>query len=369
MGYRRLFIMRKDLNMSAGKLAAQVGHCAEAYWTRQLRGKEVLRDNTHYEIEHLSFDKELYDGYWQNASKSLKSIRRLCAPSAGGGDSDVMLDMLVRCGAKGKTDFVFFNTGLEYQATLEHLDYLEDKYGIRIVKAYPVKPIPVSNREYGVPFMSKFAAEMIYRLQRHNFQWEDRPFDELYAKYPKCKTALEWWCNVTYGNTTQYAIKRNPYLKEFMVQNHPTFKISSKCCTYAKKNVAAQFAKGKGYDLSCIGIRQSEGGVRSAALHSCFSDGAGGMDYFRPIFWLRDTDKEEYCRHYDVTHSRCYTEYGLVRTGCFGCPFGKRFEEELASIEQYEPKLLKAANAIFKDSYEYTRAYLKFRGEMKQSGK
>lgn len=32
MGYRRLFIMRKDLNMSPGKLAAQVGHCAEAYW-------------------------------------------------------------------------------------------------------------------------------------------------------------------------------------------------------------------------------------------------------------------------------------------------------------------------------------------------
>ena len=26
MGYRRLFIMRKDLNMSAGKLAAQVAH-------------------------------------------------------------------------------------------------------------------------------------------------------------------------------------------------------------------------------------------------------------------------------------------------------------------------------------------------------
>lgn len=29
MGYRRLFIMRKDLKMSPGKLAAQVGHCAE----------------------------------------------------------------------------------------------------------------------------------------------------------------------------------------------------------------------------------------------------------------------------------------------------------------------------------------------------
>lgn len=37
MGYRRLFIMRKDLGMSPGKLAAQVGHCAEAYWTRIIR--------------------------------------------------------------------------------------------------------------------------------------------------------------------------------------------------------------------------------------------------------------------------------------------------------------------------------------------
>lgn len=37
MGYRRLFIMRKDLNMSPGKLAAQVGHCAEAFWTWKLR--------------------------------------------------------------------------------------------------------------------------------------------------------------------------------------------------------------------------------------------------------------------------------------------------------------------------------------------
>ena len=57
----------------------------------------------------------------------------ICSVS-GGGDSDVMLDMLLRCGAKEKTAFVFFNTGLEYQATLEHLRALEDKYGITIEK-------------------------------------------------------------------------------------------------------------------------------------------------------------------------------------------------------------------------------------------
>lgn len=34
---KRLFIMRQDLHMSTGKLAAQVGHCAEAYWTNMFR--------------------------------------------------------------------------------------------------------------------------------------------------------------------------------------------------------------------------------------------------------------------------------------------------------------------------------------------
>jgi len=43
MSYRRLFIMRKDLAMSPGKLAAQVGHCAEMYWLRLLR-RQAVRD-------------------------------------------------------------------------------------------------------------------------------------------------------------------------------------------------------------------------------------------------------------------------------------------------------------------------------------
>lgn len=284
---------------------------------------------------------------------------------SGGSDSDVMVDMLLRCGAGDKTDFVFFNTGLEYAATFEHLNMVEHKYGISIHREHAVKPIPRCVKEYGVPFWSKFASCMIYRLQSHNFQWEDEPFEVLIQRYPRCKTALEWWCNVAIGNTTQYIINRAPYLKEFMLINPPAFKISDKCCTYAKKEVSKRFIKGGEYDLACVGIRRSEGGIRSAVYKNCFSEGTD-IDHFRPVFWLRDNDKEEYCKHYGVSHSKCYTQYGLVRTGCFGCPFGKRFEEELTVIELYEPKLLKAANNIFGESYEYTRKYLAFREEMKQ---
>lgn len=71
--------------------------------------------------------------------------------------------------------------------------------------------------------------------------------------------------------------------------------------------------------------------------------------------------------YYNVTHSKCYIEYGLKRTGCAGCPFGRDFEYELEVIKKYEPKLYKAVNNIFGKSYEYTRKYKQFCKEMKNS--
>lgn len=61
---RRLFIMRKDLLMSTGKLLAQVMHCAEAYWTRQLSHGEVHADDEEgvYEIS-VRIQKHIIDEY------------------------------------------------------------------------------------------------------------------------------------------------------------------------------------------------------------------------------------------------------------------------------------------------------------------
>ena len=70
-----------------------------------------------------------------------------------------------------------------------------------------------------------------------------------------------------------------------------------------------------------------------------------------------------------MTHSRCYTEYGLRRTGCVGCPFSKHITEELAIIEEHEPNLYKAAVHIFGKSYEYTAKYRAFVKEMKAKEK
>lgn len=290
---------------------------------------------------------------------------RLFAPSVGG-DSDVMLDMLLRCGARGKTDFVFFNTGLEYQATLEHLEQLEKKYNIKISREKPVKSIPTSCLEYGVPFWSKEFSSHLYYMQMHNFQYEDGDFDTLTARYPRMSGPIKWWCNVKAEISRFFVIDRAPYMKQFIMEYHPDFKISNKCCTYAKKKTFSHFMKGKDYDLSCVGLRKAEGGVREAVIKSCYSD-EHDVHMFRPIFWFRDSDKEEYCNFYGVTHSRCYTEYGLKRTGCVGCPYNKNILNELEIIQKYEPKLYKAAIAVFGKSYNYTQAYMEYRKKKKEA--
>ena len=65
MGYRRLFIMRKDLHLSSGKLSAMVGHCAEAYWTRLIRNNIVgqVIETNNYRTDCIDIDKDIYEQY------------------------------------------------------------------------------------------------------------------------------------------------------------------------------------------------------------------------------------------------------------------------------------------------------------------
>lgn len=304
---------------------------------------------------------------------------------SGGSDSDDMLDICYKCDIDKKIDYVWFNTGLEYEATKEHLKYLEQKYNIVIREIKAIKPIPVSCKEYGQPFLSKQVSEFIGRLQKYGFKWEDKSFDELLVKYcvevteseavtnekikkgiakykdrywKGCFSALEWWCNTK--KSKRMSIAQNKWLKEFLIAYPLVFKISNKCCKGAKKDVSHKVLKEGVYDLNIVGIRKAEGGARATAYKNCFDNNDGSCDNYRPLFFYKNDTKTVYEDHYDICHSRCYTEYGLKRTGCAGCPFGRDFEFELEAIQKYEPKLFAAVNYIFGKSYEYTRKYREF---------
>ena len=66
--YKQIIIARKDLNMSAGKLAAQVSHASMAFLTNEIRNDWSMNTTyfkgdeykTYYSVE-LTFDKDLFE--------------------------------------------------------------------------------------------------------------------------------------------------------------------------------------------------------------------------------------------------------------------------------------------------------------------
>lgn len=295
---------------------------------------------------------------------TVPNYKKVLAAVSGGSDSDIVIDLLRQLYNPNDIEWVWYDTGIEYQATKDHLEFLEKKYSIQIKRIKAIKPIPVSCKEYGQPFIGKYVSEMIYRLQKHHFKFEDKPFNVLLKEYPQCKVALLWWCNQN-GEGSSFNIERNKMLKEFLIQHPPTFKISNMCCQYAKKKVSDRYKSLNHIDLNIIGVRKSEGGIRSVAYKSCFSNGKESAE-FRPIFWYKDHDKKIYNTHYDIVNSICYSGYGMSRTGCAGCPFAKDYEKELRIIQEHEPKLYKAVLNVFGDSYDYTKRYNEFIKENSQ---
>lgn len=303
--------------------------------------------------------------------------KKVVVSISGGSDSDIVLDIIEKCrNDENEIVYVWFDTGVEYRATKEHLKYLEERYSISIERVRAQKTIPTCCREYGQPFLSKFVSKQIEVLQRAGFKFEDEPYEALLARYPKATAAVRWWCNYystykhpEYTTPSQFDIGRNKWLKEFITMYPPTFPISAKCCTYAKKKVAKKYQKEHDADLDVFGVRQAEGGIRATAYKTCYTHDSNTTPTYRPVFWYDNDDKRYYEEHFGIVHSDCYTKYGLKRTGCVGCPYSRDVRKEIAFVEAYEPNLIKACRNIFKDSYEYTRKYREFYATMQDTQK
>ena len=223
-----------------------------------------MREPTNFEklLSELPSNTIILDSFVKaNSLITSGNFKRIVVSVSGGSDSDLIVDLFTKLTTN--VEYVFFDTGIEYQASKDHLDYLEEKYGIEIKRIRAKIPVPLACRQKGQPFISKPVSEFISRLQRNNFKWVDKPYEELIQEYPKCSSALKWWCNDKGRgmDTSFFNINRNKYLKEFLIDNPPTFKISNKCCDLAKKDTAHQFIHPE--DLDVVGVRKAEGGGKN----------------------------------------------------------------------------------------------------------
>ena len=128
------------------------------------------------------YDLQRIQSAIQKAYVLTQRHERICVGISGGSDSDVMLDLLFRAVPREKMHFVFFDTGIESQATKDHLLELEDHYGISIERIRATVPVPLGVIRYGLPFISKAISHHIATLQRHSFDFRndgDKPYDYL----------------------------------------------------------------------------------------------------------------------------------------------------------------------------------------------
>lgn len=321
----------------------------------------------------------------------------ICSYS-GGSDSDIMIDMIERarayfnggCGREviKPVKYVFINTGLEMQATKDHVKEVAEKYGVEIEERKPEKNIVLATREYGQPFVSKIMSAAMETVQKKGLPFsikeeydnaEDKAAkrQELRERYPKAEQGINFLCCCNSAGeprpNIQLVINSSPYMYEYMRENPPQFKISAKCCDYCKKQIAHKVQKG--YDMIITGERRDEGGMRSVPRSAeangtmCFYEQSNGQYRFRPLYYVSDADKAWYKEYYNIRYSDAYEVYGLKRTGCCGCSISAKAIEDLEKIRPYEPNVVKAAWAIFGDSYRYRQGYNEYKAQRRVENK
>lgn len=106
----------------------------------------------------------IYDGLVK-AQSVLEQYKNILVSVSGGADSDNMIDIvehLTPNDSSHKVTYVWFDTGVEMNATKRHLTFLEDKYGIAIQRERGKMQVAGAVRTVGYPFYSKQFAEYIY---------------------------------------------------------------------------------------------------------------------------------------------------------------------------------------------------------------
>ena len=308
----------------------------------------------------------------------------ICSYS-GGSDSDILLDVIERAREMYRlppVKYVFFNTGLEMKATKDHVKATAEKYGVEIMEVRPKISIVTAARKYGIPFVSKIMSAGLGEWQKKQVplsiaeeyaQAEDKAAKraELRERYPRCESLINFLCCCNAAGeprpNIQLVINSSKYMLDFIRENPPDFRISAEYCTHCKKNPAHRVQKD--YEMIITGERRDEGGMRSVPRKDntalCFGEMENGQFRLRPLYYVSDGDKAWYRRKYDIHYSDAYEVYGLTRTGCCGCPISHKAIRDLELIAPYEPNVVKAAWAIFGDSYRYRMAYNAYKEKRK----
>lgn len=181
-----------------------------------------------------------------------------------------------------------------------------------------LKPFEIK-AQYGIPCFTKFQDEMIERYQRGS-----RSYNTM--------------CAVTGENRVKF--KLNNTARELLLSGK-LHKVSNKCCKFTKKQPLHDYEKRTGLK-GITGMRGAEGILRQEKVQTCLDK----KGKFSPLFDVSDDMIRAIEKKYNIDVPKIYEH--ISRTGCFGCPYGKDCEKELALLGENQRKF---AIKYFGESY------------------
>jgi 3'-phosphoadenosine 5'-phosphosulfate sulfotransferase (PAPS reductase)/FAD synthetase len=254
---------------------------------------------------------------------------------SGGKDSNVLSKLIDMALPDNRIPRVYCNTGIEYRAIV---DFVKAKAEAddRFIIIQPKVPIKRMLEEKGYPFKSKEHSRYVGEFQKN--------------------PTLKAWKHYYDGTLWKKFSSRNcPDMLKYQFTKDFTLKVSDKCCHALKQEPLERFAKESHKEYRIIGLMASEGGRRNSA--KCLSMKNGELSAFQPLVPLTKSWEDWFISKYKIDLPILYyPPYNFLRTGCKGCPFNPKLQQDLDTLRQYFPAEAKQCEYIWKPVYdEYRR--------------
>ena len=237
---------------------------------------------------------------------------------SGGKDSTIMSHMIDMAIPGNKIPRVYSNTGIEFNDIVSFVKEMQQT-DERIIILPPQTNIKQMLEKEGYPFKSKLHSAYVDRYQRTGKVTSVKQYlGEREDKEP-------WSTQNSCPNILRYQ-----FTPEF------DLRVSDKCCQRMKKDVINRYMKQSGKKYGIVGTRQEEGGNRIRA--TCIAYKQGKFYLFQPLAPLSNDFMNWYADKFNVKLCKLYyPPFNFKRTGCKGCPFALKLQEELDLLEEYLP--------------------------------
>lgn len=257
---------------------------------------------------------------------------------SGGKDSTVLSALVDMALPNNQIPRVYANTGIELNMIKDFV-FDMSKTDDRVVVIKPSVPVKQMLEMEGYPFKSKMHSSYVKKYQANGLEYKS------VRAYIRLEPTL----------SGRPVFRGCPKILKYQFTEENTLRISDMCCFRLKEEPLQKWQEQNNKKYSIVGIMREEGGRRFNA--QCLAFSGNKLKNFQPLVIITREWEDWFINTYSVDICDIYKPpYNFVRTGCKGCPFAIKLQDELDTLEKYFPNERKQCEIIWKSVYdEYRR--------------